>query len=68
MTDTSKEATIKQVPCIWYPVQFHQKNNKNKDKDKNVMALIDSSSRVNAIHPVYATKLGFYARKIDVSA
>ena len=42
------------------------KNNKNKDKD--VRALIDSSSKVNTMHPAYATKLGLHARKIDVGA
>ena len=31
-------------------------------------ALIDSSSKVNAMHPAYATKLGLRARKIDVGA
>ena len=31
-------------------------------------ALIDSGREVNAIHPTYITKLGFRARKIDVSA
>ena len=64
MTDTSKKATLKRVFCIQYPVQFRQKN--NKDKDKDVSILIDSSSKVNRIHPVYATKLGFHTRKIDV--
>ena len=29
-------------------------------------ALIDSSNKVNAMHPTYATKLGFHDRKIDV--
>ena len=45
-------------------VQFFQKN--NKDKDKNVRVLIDSSSEDNAMHPAYAMKLGFRTRKIDV--
>ena len=31
-------------------------------------ALIDSGSKVNAMHFAYATKLGLYARKIDVGA
>ena len=64
MTDTSREANLKRVPCIQYPVQFRRKN--NEDKDKDVRALIDSSSGVNVMHPAYATKLGFRARKIDV--
>ena len=66
MTDTNKKTTLERVPCIWYLVRFCQKN--DKDKDKNVRSLIDSSSEVNAIHPTYATKLGLCARKIDVGA
>ena len=64
MTNTSREATLKLVMCIRYPVQFRQKN--DEDKDKDVRVLIDSSSEVNAIHPTYATKLGLRARKIDI--
>ena len=30
------------------------------------MALIDSGSKVNAIHPFYTTKLGFHARKTNI--
>ena len=40
----------------------------NKDKDKKINALIDLGSEVDAIHLAYARKLGFQARKIDVSA
>ena len=65
MTNTSREVTFKQVPCIWYLVRFRRKNEKNKDKD--IRALIDSSSEFNAIHPAYAINLGLRARKIDVS-
>ena len=64
MTDTSREATLERVPCIWYPVWFCRKN--DEDEDKNVIALIDSGSKVNAMHPTYATKLGFHIRKIDI--
>ena len=64
MTDTSRKTILEQVLYIWYPVQFYRKN--NEDKDKNVRALIDSSSKVNAMHPAYATKLGLRTRKIDV--
>ena len=31
-------------------------------------ALIDSCSKVNAIYPAYAIKLGLHTRKIDVGA
>ena len=66
MTDTNKETTLECVSCIQYLVQFCQKNDKNKDKD--IKTLIDSSNKVNIIHPVYATNLGFRTRKIDVGA
>ena len=66
MTDTSREASLKQILYIRYPARFRRKN--NKDKDKDVGALIDSGSEVNAMHPVYATKLGLHTSKIDVSA
>ena len=66
MTDTSREATLEQVLYIQYPIRFHQKN--NEDKDKDIRALIDSGSKVNTMHPAYATKLGLHARKIDVGA
>ena len=66
MTDTSREATLEWVPCIRYPVRFRRKN--DEDEDKDVRALIDSGSEVNAMHPAYATKLGLRARKIDVGA
>ena len=66
MTDTSKEATLERVPCIRYPVRFCRKN--DEDEDKDMRALIDSSNKVNTMHPGYATKLGLRARKIDVGA
>ena len=64
MTDTSREATLERVSCIRYPVRFRRKN--DEDEDKDVRALIDSGSEVNAMHPAYTTKLGLRARKIDV--
>lgn len=64
MTDTNKEAILEQVLYIWYPVQFCWKN--DKDKNKDMKALIDSGSKVNVMHPTYITKLGFCARKINV--
>ena len=65
MTDTSREATLKRVPYIRYTVRFRRKN--DKDEDKDVRALVDLSSEVNAMHPTYVMKLGLHARKIDVS-
>ena len=64
MSDTSREATLERVPYIWYPVQFHRKN--DKDKDKGVRAQIDSGNDINAMHPAYATKLVLCTRKINI--
>ena len=50
MTDTSREVTLKWVSCIQYLVWFRQKN--NEDENKDVRALIDSGSEVNAMHPL----------------
>ena len=66
MTDTSRKATLEPVPCIWYPVRFYQKN--NKDKDKDVRTLTNSGSKVNAMHPTYTMKLGLRTRKIVIGA
>ena len=66
MTDTSREVTLEQVPCIRYPVRFRQKD--NEDKDKDVRALIDLGREVNAIYSAYTTKLGLCTRKVDVGA
>ena len=65
MTHTSREASFERVPYIWYPIQFYRKN--NEDKNKDVRALIDLGSKVNAMHPTYATKLSLRIGKIDVS-
>ena len=64
INDTSRKATLEWVPCIQYLVWFHR--NKDKDEDRDVRALIDLSSEVNAMHPTYATKLGLRTRIIDV--
>ena len=66
ITDIIRGANFEQILYIWYPVQFRQKN--YKDKNKDIRAPIDLSSKVNIIHPTYTTKLGFCARKIDISA
>ena len=53
VTEASKEEhmTLEWVPCIYYPFHFR------KDT-ADVRALIDSGSEVNAMTPVYASKLG----------
>ena len=54
VTDASKkdpEVILNWIPYIYYPIQFH----KNKE---TIWALIDSSSKVNAMTLAYAKKLG----------
>ena len=53
------ETILEGVPCIWYPTTF---------QDKSVLALLDSGSEVNTIHPTFAKELGLPIRSIDVGA
>ena len=65
MTDASKKddnGVLARVSCIHYPLCF-QKNNQNK-----VQALINSSSKVNAMTPAYASKLGLRVRQTNLGA
>ena len=49
------------VPCICYPIWF-------KKSKVQVRALINSGSKVNAMTPGYASKLGLKVRPTDVGA
>ena len=64
VTGTSRKApkvkVLDRVPCICYPVQFC------KDKGKDILALLDFGSEVNAMTPAYAAYLGFKVRVTDV--
>ena len=53
---------LDRVSCICYPVQFR------KDKGKDVLALLDSGSKVNAMTPAYTAHLGLKVRMTDVGA
>lgn len=63
MTEDSKEDEVvqKRVPYIHYPLRFQKDTNK-------VQALIDSGSKINAMTPAYASKLGLQVRQTHVSA
>ena len=50
-----------QVPCIRYPITFRKKS-------LRVLALLDSGSEVNAIHPTFARELGLPIKTMDVGA
>ena len=57
-----KVKVLDQFPCICYPVQFR------KNKDKNILALLNSENEVNAISPAYTAHLGLKVRKTNVGA
>ena len=63
MIEASKEehVSLERVPCIHYPLRFR------KDT-AGVRALIDSGSEINAMSPVYASKLGLRVHHTDVEA
>ena len=50
---------LARVPCIRYPITFWKKS-------VSMLALFDSGSEVNAIHPTLARKLGLPIRSTDV--
>ena len=58
VTNGSEKVVIR-VLCIYYPVQF---------QEEQVRALLDGSSEVNAMSPIYAKRLGFKTRKTNVRA
>ena len=51
---------LDRVPCICYLVQFL------KDKGKDVLALLDSGSKVNAMTSAYTAQLSLKIQKIDI--
>ena len=61
VTDSGKEIVLKRVPCIHYLVRF-------QEDQEQVKALLDSGSKVNAMSPDYAKKLGLKTRKTNVGA
>ena len=61
VTEISKEddVPLQRVPCVHYPIRF---------KKKEVQALIDSGSEVNAMTPAYASRLGLRVHRTDIGA
>ena len=66
MTGASKKApkisVLDKVSCICYPVQFR------KDKKKDILALPDSKSEVNAMTLAHAAHLGLKVRVTNIGA
>ena len=67
VTDGGKEVVLERVPCIHYPVRF-QKDNEQEGQQPQVRALFNSGSKVNAMNPAYAKRLGLKTRKTNVGA
>ena len=65
VTETSKEddVVLERVFYIYYLVQFKKDANETQ-----VQALINSESKVNAIHPTFVKELGLSIRPTDVRA
>ena len=53
---------LDRVPYICYPVQFR------KDKGKDILALLDSRSKVNVMTLAHVAHLGLKVRMTDVGA
>ena len=60
--ETQKVRVLDRVPCICYPVQFQ------KNKGKDVLALFNSGSKVNAMTPADTAQLGLKVQKTNVCA
>ena len=58
VTGSTEEVVVK-VPCIYYPIQF---------QEKQVRALLDSGSKVNAMNSDYAWKLELKIQKTNIRA
>ena len=58
VTETSGKEVVR-VLCIYYPVQF---------QEEQVRALLNSGSKIKAMSPAYAKKLGLKTRKTKVGA
>ena len=59
--NSSKKIVLKKIPCIHYSDQF-------QEGQKQVKALLNNGSEVNAVSPAYVEKLGLKTRKTNVGA
>ena len=57
-----KVKVLDKIPCISYPVQFR------KNKGKDVLALLNSGSKVNIMTLAYAAHLGLKVRVTNLGA
>ena len=74
VTEDSEEATLvsakelERVTCIQYPIAFPGGVTQDGLALGPVSALLDSGSKVNAIHPALTEKLGLVVRTTNVGA
>ena len=57
---------LKQVICIWYPIVLPGSVIQDCSVLDLVLALLDSDSEVNAMHPVFAKNLGLVMQITNV--
>ena len=60
MTDTNNKKVAK-ISYIYYPIWFQK-------SQKQIKALLDSGSEINAMSPAYAKRLGLKTWKTNVGA
>ena len=58
--EAPKVRVMDQISYICYPMQFQ------KDKSRDVLALLDFGSKVNAMIPAYKAQLGLKVQRTDV--
>ena len=59
---------LKQVTCIQYPIAFLGSVTQDGSALDLISALFDSGSEVNAMHPVFAERLGLVVQTTNVNA
>ena len=65
VTDSrDEEVVLKKVPYIYYPVRFQKEQ--RQEGQEQIRTLLNSGSKVNAMSPAYAKKLGFKTQKTNV--
>ena len=60
--EAQKIRVMDRIPYIYYLIEFQ------KDKDKDILALLDSRSEVKAMTPAYIAQLGLRVQKTNVNA
>ena len=74
VTENSEEATLvsakelEQITCIQYSIAFPGGVTQDGSTLGPVLALLDSGSEVNVIHPDFAERLGLVVQTMNVGA